>query len=213
MQPSVRVRVVAAGAGLLGTITGATAAPMFDPLGRPAGEAPSLTRVHLLGVSPDLITARTTYGAWRVNDAPSGMLSNIGMDAGRVLSDAGGFYAIAALNSDGGVSIMLPGGAVFTGAMWSDLFATDIATVKGWLATSDLASLETWFADEVYDAGLATPFGRRTMLVAFDAPDPVVIEVVDVAAAPAHAIARVPAPGMVGLLGIGGAAAIGRRRR
>jgi len=157
-----------AGLATTSTVMGGPAQPTF---GGTVSSPLSLTNVHLLAVDVEFF-GPASFGVWHVNDAPSGKLSNIDLDAGRSIQNAGGLYAIAGINAAGGVSIMLPQG-VASGSIWTDLFLTDASDVKQWLLDSDRGALENWFATEIYDANLATPFGRKASLISFEVQDPV----------------------------------------
>jgi len=157
-----------AGLATTSTVMGGPAQPTF---GSTVSSPLSLTNVHLLAVDVEFF-GPASFGVWHVNDAPSGKLSNIDQDAGSSIKQAGGLYAIAGINAGGGVSIMLPQG-VASSSIWNDLFQTEASDVKQWLLDSDLGALENWFATEIYDANLATPFGRRSTLISFEVQDPV----------------------------------------
>ena len=198
MLDRVRFTVCASAAAGLALTLSAQGAPVVP------GSLPGLKNVHLLAVDIEFF-GPVGFDAWRVNDSPSGKLSGVDLDAANDIADGGGYYAIAAINANGEVSVMLPEGDVVAGVTaWSDLFQTDAQTVKQWLLDSDLGALQDWFAFEIYDAGLATRFGKRGPLVAFDAQEPEASAIVN--------IGSVPPPSALVALGLGGLA-LARRRR
>jgi hypothetical protein len=213
---SIRVRSI----GLTGVVAGLAFGASAHGAPVVPGTLPGLEHVHLLAVDTEFF-GPVSFGVWRVNDAPSGNVSGIGLDAADEINESGGLYAIAAINANGGVSVMLPDGDAVEGVTeWGDLFQTDIETVKSWLLASDNAQLEDWFAAEIYDAGLASRFGDRVPLIAFasaasNALGSFELETIDTDAPPSHAgnAGIVPAPSALVVMGLGGLTLARRRRR